>query len=108
MISESKALREGSWKLIKLILLTPRLTMWVSPVIFLLLKISHYFHPNLQATLIDLIMYQPNFITHQPLTNPSKFRLDEQVTLSVIPNEQKDIVTNGKAIYTKVRLPPKA
>ena len=76
---ELKALREGSWKLSEFTAFHSKLSMVVSPELRALLKISNKAHPQLQAMLIDLLLYKPKWLVASPSVAPAKLQFHEEI-----------------------------
>ena len=70
VLLELKALREGCWKLADYTAFHKHLTMVVLPELRALLKISHRAHPELQAYLIDLMLYKPKWLAQAKSVAP--------------------------------------
>ena len=76
---EVKALREGAWKMARYTANHTELTMKVSPDLKKLLKLSKYAHPELQAMLIDLNYYKPQYICSKTTVVPASLAFQEDI-----------------------------
>lgn len=77
MLLELKALREGCWKLSEFTAYSGRLVLRVSAALKALLAVSNKAHPELQAMLIDLMLYRPKFLVAEERVAPASLGMEE-------------------------------
>ena len=74
VLLEAKALREVAWKLAKYTAFARHFTMVVSRELRALLKVAAKAHPELQAILIDIMMYRPNLLVEADRKAPDELK----------------------------------
>ena len=80
VLLELKALREGTWKMVKFTAFSQNLTMQVTPELRALLEVAPKAHPELQAMLIDVQQYKPTWAIGGASTAPEELDFPSSTT----------------------------